>query len=121
MKKMIFLSAILFSSVGFTAENEIWKCVGTEPFWSVRIEGKKITFEDPTQHSEFNQTNILYPVGMAPEIGFVISAQGQATDATLTVRKDATCNDGMSDQPYSHELWFSTKDHLFVGCCNKLP
>lgn len=108
--------ATLFGATVFAANR--YHCVGTEPFWSADVSEKTVIVSSPGEERE---TLLIaqrsYPQGTAPSFGEVIRAGKPGVDATLTIRSDSKCNDGMSEQTYTHEIWFLRNNTLVVGCC----
>ncbi len=96
----------------------ITSCHGTEPFWSLDLEGEKLTF------SSLDGTDRVEPYrryGSANRIDrFAINARG-VTGMIL----QQSCNDGMSDRMYGLSiellapLYGETK--LMSGCCTIQP
>lgn len=97
-----------------------FQCGGTEPFWGMEIKGSKMTYNDPIDNKKttFNITEKLVPVGTSESFGFVVKANNGKSSVLATVR-NVECNDGMSDNKYTHEIMYINGSTVFVGCCNK--
>ena len=118
MKILLALSATLLAAPAFAAN--LYACGGTEPFWDADISNNSVMInfvgEEPTTYLIKQRT---YPMGTPETFGEVIQAVApNGAKASITIRKDDKCNDGMSEQTYTHEIWFLKGDKLVVGCCN---
>lgn len=81
--------------------------VGTEPFWSLIIDEKTITFTQPEQQP------IVQPkpspiIGIAGEI-----YQTQRIDVNIV---HAQCSDGMSDRTFPDKVQVTVDGRRFNGC-----
>lgn len=118
--KSLLAMLLLFATAPSLAGQKNYQCAGTEPFWNAQIDAGLVTVTAPgedVEHLTIKQR--FYPLGTPPSFGEVIKASGAGADALLTIRKDSTCNDGMSEAKYSHEVWFLRGDNLLVGCCQE--
>ncbi|TNC46425.1 peptide-binding protein [Rubellimicrobium rubrum] len=89
------------------------RCLGTEPFWSLRLSKDGAIFETPDQGER--------PLRQHGEAGgstgavAAFDAGGETLD--LTVIRQA-CSDGMSDRPYGFSaLVWNRGDTFLEGCC----
>lgn len=119
MKPQIILFSVLsfFFSAPLFAAN--MNCVGTEPFWGVKVTGSTLTYSNPE-----NPDGFPYPIASVRE------AQGY-TSGTATVIKTGCskwktttltmvrgeCSDGMSDTVYTHHAVYDVDGIVLYGCC----
>lgn len=116
-----FLAEEKMTRVGASRIPAALVCVGTEPFWSLRLaEGDTATFR--TQES---QEDMVLDVSTADRVrGSRIHdfmwLHGPAASATAFVSR-TFCSDGMSDRIYGHEMVFTLKtigsSNGLQGCC----
>jgi uncharacterized membrane protein len=106
---VVFLSLFSVSSFASTIE-----CAGTEPFWSLSVKGKFVWFNSPelTQPMALKILNRNEAFGYAPGHTFIIKTRY----SRMTVI-GGTCNDGMSDEEYTHNVAFEHDGKLLGGCC----
>lgn len=118
MKILIFVSLILFSTLGLATE---LKCVGTEPFWgaSIDIENQKLFLSAPMTNEVQTSLNIQGAIGYSKESAFMGTSEG----FIVSVVRTDSCSDGMSDQIYPFQVLISTKSESgqwqapLFGCC----
>lgn len=93
------------------------RCVGTEPFWSLSVDGADAVFETPDEGPR-----PLRPIGRAESFrGFVLAFDDRGETRDLTVMR-AECSDGMSDRPYGFTaLVWNRGEEVLEGCCFLLP
>lgn len=84
-----------------TTDQSNFKGVGTEPFWSVEIEDKKIFFQSLNENFEAisGQVNKVDVAG--DTMTFISETANETIEVTL-IKED--CSDGMSDRNYSHRV-----------------
>ncbi len=111
MKKFIALLALTASLSAMATD---YKCVGTEPFWSLKITETQMSLDmEDVVRTESVQSKIQ-AAGMADEFAFVVtSASGSATVIS------GECSDGMSDNIYSHHVVVKAGPMVLAGCCNQ--
>ncbi|WP_210528431.1 COG3650 family protein [Rubellimicrobium arenae] len=89
------------------------RCLGTEPFWSIRLSEDASVFDSPESGAV-----PLRPLGEAGgRVGAVAAfdAGGETLDLTL-IRQE--CSDGMSDRPYGFAALAWNRGEVFLeGCC----
>jgi uncharacterized membrane protein len=133
MKAKIILSgfcALALSASASAASPNTYKlkCVGTEPFWNVEVEGNMVQLSTP----EFSGNNAKKYWGAQ-----VTTARGAMEGSAFQVRASRnsgaekivlsviaaannSCRDYMSDNKYSHHVLVSLEnDTLYRGCCQK--
>ena len=101
----------LLSVPSFAANIE---CAGTEPFWSISVKGKFVWFNSPElkEPMALKILNRTEAFGYAPGHTFLIKTRY----SRMTVI-GGTCNDGMSDEDYTHNVAFEHDGKLLGGCC----
>jgi uncharacterized membrane protein len=111
MKKIIILIAIIFNTQLMAQE---FSCFGTEPFWGLKVTSQKIEFNNLTDEIESsNVISITNALGTVDLFATVLKTDNQSS---LTIVQ-GECNDGMSDNIYSHHAVFNTHNSVFYGCC----
>ena len=104
------------------AAPELAHCVGTEPFWSLSIDGEQATFETPDALPlRFLRSSKLRSRNRIDRHAAVYENDLGGLVATL---RNTSCNDGMSDRAFGWEvdllLVVAGEDNaqLFSGCCS---
>lgn len=100
---------ILASAAAANAQTvaEPYRAIGTEPFWSVTLNGKTIRVERPGHP-------VLTVASPEPEVGF----NGELY-LTRTVMVDIThvpCSDGMSDRTFPDTVMLRVNGTVYRGC-----
>ena len=93
------------------ADDETVSLAGTEPFWSVEIEGDEATFRSPE-----NLEGTSFPVERFAGlngISFSGRLEGESFDAMVT---PGDCSDGMSERTYPYTVTISWGADQLVGC-----
>jgi uncharacterized membrane protein len=93
------------------APEEVVTLLGTEPFWSLRVEGDEGLWSTPE-----NQPGTRFPVSRFAGnggLGFTGTLDGQPFTATLT---PGECSDGMSDQRFPFVATIAFGGKTFEGC-----
>jgi uncharacterized membrane protein len=92
------------------------QCVGTEPFWSLSIEGSRTTFQTPEQKAIAAAIERIEPSRNSNLVWRVQPKGGPVTSATIEGQQ--ACSDNMSDRVYSFSVRVETRDGQFLsGCC----
>jgi uncharacterized membrane protein len=96
------------------------RCIGTEPFWSVRFSADGVTHDTP----EGGETAVSLSVAAWPEgPGLPLPVRLTAEGLDLAGLLDhAACSDGMSDRPYGWTLTLGRRGGAEAGpvrsgCC----
>lgn len=93
-----------------TAENS-YNCVGTEPFWNVKVEASGITF------LLMGEEAVAYPYKAARKQGaaqiYETAAQGSRLKLSIT---EEGCSDGMSDTHYPYKVTVEKDGTTYQGC-----
>ncbi len=93
------------------AAEEAVTLVGTEPFWSLKVEGGEGVWTTPD-----NQPGTRFTIKRFPGnggLGFTGTLDGQPLAATLTPGK---CSDGMSDRSFPFVATIALGGETFEGC-----
>ncbi len=115
MKILIVLTLALVSMNSFAGLND-YKCVGTEPFFSVSITGKNLLFNDTIKTSKLTVDDPLNATGM-PD-GNVTVFKNKKADINVTII-GGSCSDGMSDDTYDYHMVFTKGSTVLYGCCTQ--
>ena len=111
--KTILATLLLTLSLTAMADTN-FSCFGTEPFWGLKIDADSVTFNPydliPASEKITSRENAL---GVTEGYAFMITTATSTTAITT-----AECNDGMSDNVYSHTVLYKNADAVFYGCCN---
>ena len=84
-----------------------YQALGTEPFWSLAIEGKRMVFTLPGEHHVFGASAVSSPsLDGWRHISKTITA-----DVTFT-----PCSDGMSDRTYKDTVTVMVGKKTYKGC-----
>lgn len=96
-------------------------CAGTEPFWSFRIEGGSLIWQDPEQKISMSGVQIRdRGFFRDPRRGLFVEDDHNIIAATIT---PAQCSDGMSDMAFGLETTVlmqsrSEPVRMYSGCCS---
>lgn len=112
--KNFALVATLFALTTVSAQADM-SCVGTEPFWGLKISEKSIRFSSPDvlDGVQLKIKSKKEAAGMVE--GFATVIKTKHTSLTM-VRGE--CSDGMSDATYSHHAVYEMKGTVYYGCCS---
>lgn len=111
---LLGMFTVMLLTINFASAADM-KCNGTEPFWSVSVKNGSLTYDNPSNDGSSVRTieSTRDAAGTMPGYITVI----KTASSTLTVVA-GTCNDGMSDNEYSHHAVFDVDGTVFGGCCN---
>lgn len=95
-------------------------CAGTEPFWSLRVDHDRLTYEDP--ESAPRAIPLTFATAASGRRGYPALLRGEdaAGRVDLIVRPEA-CSDGMSDITYGWAAEVAWPDRFLAGCCRIDP
>lgn len=89
------------------------KAVGTEPFWSLQIDGGQIAYSTAEEPK-----NVVGRVARS-EAGNVLTLTGTLRDDAMRVRiVPETCSDGMSDLVYPYAVTIQLGAQKLQGCAH---
>jgi uncharacterized membrane protein len=116
MTKTIATLAVLMLTS--TVHAAVFRCMGTEPFWTAQINTTKQVTKLQLTGPEGStiSTKITQAAGTTGDYAF--TAEGKYV--TFSVVTDAACNDGMSDNTYTHAVLLKRAGTSpLYGCCNQ--
>lgn len=97
-------------------------CVGTEPFWSVKIDAKTVQWEWDGQTRTIENKGPRAAVGMMGS--YAALYQGKTSEdpnrflnVIITDAGEGGCSDGMSDTVYPYTAHVLSGTDFHVGCC----
>ncbi|WP_298437581.1 SH3 domain-containing protein [uncultured Jannaschia sp.] len=90
-------------------------CFGTEPFWTVRVDGDTARWSTPEGEIEGLVTARAGSLSRRDRHGLrVVLADGSRIDGIISWR---ACNDGMSDRGYGLGFDALRGENVLSGCC----
>ena len=93
------------------------RAVGTEPFWSARIEGRCVTYSTPDDQ-QGTRVWTRYSAGPGGGGNWVGQLNGQKFE--MRTRPEAGCSDGMSDKSYPIAVELTVGGEQRRGCAEPL-
>ena len=100
-------------SIICTANASSYQCFGTEPFWSLESYQSSFTFELMGERKQqYHYDQAVAPQGMQKDFISIFIKK----DTPLAIIQQSTCNDGMSDNTYTHQVILFL-DQNYYGCC----
>ena len=123
MKKLILAALFALSAIPAFAAEPTFLCVGTEPFWDLKIHPKGIKFNLAFEGKPVRLAAVQSKsaIGFSADYLRVYNTVSEKKEKiTILVKGDKTCSDGMSDKAYSHEVFYinNASGQVFAGCCN---
>jgi uncharacterized membrane protein len=123
MKCVVVALISLLTAVPALADATGYSCSGTEPFWSLKIDGTKASFETPdTGKAIFDVAAGKSAAGMSVDTVTVYDSAVAKTTVTVIAAAltGGKCNDGMSDRLYDYQTVVTAPGHVYYGCCTLL-
>src|SRR5262245_36494745 len=116
--KSIFALMCLFA-VHAHADVKGYVCLGTEPFYSLKIQGTDLTLETPEDElpHRYVVTGPQTPEGL--QDGYVSIYRSEAQKAVISI-VTGECTDGMSENKYGYHLVYVEGGRALYGCCEPL-
>ena len=112
MKTTIALILLTLSASSFASEYE---CFGTEPFWGAKITKTELSIDDFETQSTSKIMSRETAAGVGEDYAFIVRTKDQTASVIA-----GECNDGMSDNIYSHHIMIdNVGGRVVYGCCNK--
>ncbi|MFA5405075.1 MAG: META domain-containing protein [Ignavibacteria bacterium] len=108
MKKLLFVLLVLFVTSAYSQDDDFnngidFSGVGTEPFWSLKIDIEKgISFNTSGDELKI-ETGIPESTSGNNKSGIIYSAESEKFNVKVRINKES-CNDGMSDNPYPYSV-----------------
>lgn len=116
MKTTIALLALAVTTSSAFAST--YECFGTEPFWAAKITSTHISVDNFETQTSAPITYRETAAGVGDEYAFVVKTEKQSASVIT-----GECNDGMSDNIYTHHIILEgadSYDRPVYGCCNKV-
>ena len=88
------------------------RAVGTEPFWSARVEGRCVTYS----HPEDQKGTRIWTQYKAVRGGGIWSGTLAGQSFELKIRPQPGCSDGMSDKKYAFAAELTVNNERRSGC-----
>lgn len=114
-------ATVLVSNQSIAQSSKIEEFVarGTEPFWSVTVGKRGITYSSPdTKPQTFRYTAPLTAQGRPNDLVRVYRFRGRENNL-LILKKVNSCSDGMSDQKYPYSAILMLGNRVLEGCAEK--
>ena len=109
MKSLLLILPLLVAGCATvpTASTPVYRAAGTEPFWSLQIGDRTMTFSEPEKSPVVQATpKVIH--GFAGEI-----YQSPRISVNIV---HAPCSDGMSDRKYPDKVQVGVDGRHFEGC-----
>jgi uncharacterized membrane protein len=95
---------------------EIAQCFGTEPFWTIALDGDAMTYSTPDTEISGTVIARLGSANRRDRHGLRIALpEGRWIEGVIGWR---ACNDGMSDRDYGLAFDALDRDGVLSGCCS---
>lgn len=108
-------SPCLFQDGKIVPANAI-RAIGTEPFWSARVEGRCVTYSTPEDQGG---TRVWTKFSGTAEKGRWTGALG-GRPFVMETRPESECSDGMSDNLYPIAVTLTVRGELRSGCAEPM-
>lgn len=113
MKKLFFILTVsMFTLSAFASDIN---CGGTEPFWSVSVKNGILKYQDPSSLKALSLKVVSTQDAAGYTPGNIQVIKTKFTRLSLVAGQ---CNDGMSDEVYSHHAIYEKDGVVLGGCCN---
>lgn len=112
MKKLIVLLVMSLSGSVMATE---FSCIGTEPFWGLKITNTHVTLSRENVSKTEPVLSKISAIGATDNFAFVVTS----VSGTATVIR-GECSDGMSDKLYSHHTVLKSGPIVVAGCCDQV-
>lgn len=117
-------AVMMIAAVPATCLAQPFKCGGTEPFWSLDIRERSISYKSPSFESHFDLEATMPDSarGMAADYVLVyrthiVGAVSEPVTIVLQKAAESRCSDGMSDASYPFYVVLITRRNVLSGCC----
>ena len=113
MKTLVLLSLLICFKAAFAFE-----CVGTEPFWSANLDMKRNLLSlNLNPMNEKSKATVRVVIENAQGTGGNYAFAVKAKYVTAAITSNATCEDGMSGETYTHSVLLLGNGKPLFGCC----
>lgn len=92
-----------------------FQALGTEPFWSIEVNGDTLFYSSPEQQTPVAIAAHLTAMGKHGDGGLRYVGAMEGRTVALTIRR-GQCSDGMSDRVYPFNAEFEWGDRTLQGC-----
>jgi len=128
MKKLmlIVMLVVMKSSFAGAAEKNTYKlnCVGTEPFWSIKVDGSKVEMSSTELSGKTTYWNAQTSEAAGAPLGTAFSVKATKDKGAKRIQLSIMnpgiegCGDGMSEEVYKYQVLAEVSGVLLYGCCN---
>jgi heat shock protein HslJ len=101
-------SSLLAAAALAAAQPQPYKMIGTEPFWSLAVTGRTMTFELMDMPKVVQKT----PRAMKTRYGRLYWTRR----IQVAIVENQPCSDGMSDYIYRDDVKVTVDGRAFIGC-----
>lgn len=118
MKSLLVTAMAVMASSSFAADSGYkLSCAGTEPYWSVKVDGSTATYTTPGADAPvvYKNAKTSEAAGMSPGYAFQINAQDLSL-SIINAGKEG-CSDDQSDATYKYHVIANVNGTVFYGCC----
>ena len=112
MKSTIMALLLVLSTQTFAAE---YSCFGTEPFWGIKITEEVLSFDEIIE-VKADEVILSKTQAAGTTSDYAFSVETANTQISVVTGE---CNDGMSDNIYSHHALVKTDSQVLYGCCSR--
>lgn len=113
MKRTLIVAAgLMATALPAQAQTGTYRALGTEPFWSVNIEGGRMTYSDP----ENRRISVRTPRAVSTVDGRVYRSRR----LTMRIATLEPCSDGMSDRLFADTVRVTVDGRELQGCGGRI-
>jgi heat shock protein HslJ len=111
MKRLVFASLLALTGCATVppSPTPVYRATGTEPFWSLTLDGRKMVFTEANRPGE--RVVVRQPKGIIGFAGEIYRTPRMGVNIVHT-----RCSDGMSDRSYPDKVQLRVDDRAFEGC-----
>ena len=108
MRALLLLTAGLMAFPAAAAKPQPFKALGTEPFWSLSIDSRRIEFE----RMDHAKIRVAAPKPRKTKFGRIYWTKR----LSVAIITNQPCSDGMSDYIYRDDVTVTVDGHKYRGC-----
>ena len=98
------------------------RCLGTEPFWGVRIQGAQMELDQMGSKSRFSLSVPRVSANHTNVWSITVKGAAPGQRGVVFVERTDQCSDNMSDERYRYTFRIRlASDVVLSGCCNRIP